>query len=223
MPDQTVTRTRRPPQRRRDPRVPLEDLLDAAIGLLDRDGLGGLTMRRLADEAGIGVMTLYGYVRTKEELLGALGGRALSRVSVPNDPAGDWSEQLREAIRNLHDALQEHPGLVDLLIGQVVTGPTLNHIRNGLLGILIRAGFPADEAVEAFGALVNFAFGFAVAERTRHHPEYGTHDRATDGQDFPYLTATAEVYPSRVSNSAFEYGLELLIDELNRRHDGSPM
>jgi hypothetical protein len=76
-------------------------------------------------------MTLYGYVRTKEELLGALGGRALSRVSVPNDPAGHWTEQVREAIRNLHNALQEHPGLVNLLIGQVVTGPTLNHIRNG--------------------------------------------------------------------------------------------
>jgi AcrR family transcriptional regulator len=191
----------------------MKEVLDAALRLLDRDGLEGLTMRRLADEAGLGVMTLYGYVRTKDELLGMLGAHAFRDVDIPDGEAPLWTEQLTSALHSLHSVFNRHPGIVDLLIAQVVTGPALNHVRNGLLGILIRAGFGARDAVEAYGSLVLYAFGFAIAERTRRRdgehpildPPYGPLD------DFPYLRAVAAEYPARVSPDAFKLGLDHLV------------
>jgi AcrR family transcriptional regulator len=211
--------TRARPNRRRDPRVPIEDLLDAALRVLDRDGLEGLTMRHLADEVGIGVMTLYGYVRTKDELLGQLGAHALARVAIPDEQSAGWPAQIALALRNLLSVFKEHPGMVDLLVAKVVTGPALNHVRDRLLGILIRAGFNAADAVDAFGALVLYTFGFAVAERTRHEPA----DTPASGlvyeplEEFPYLRMAASEYSSRFSDRAFELGLGHLLEGLRRQ------
>jgi AcrR family transcriptional regulator len=197
----------------------MEEVLDAALRLLDRGGIDELSMRRLADEVGLGVMTLYGYVRTKEELLGELGAHALAHVVLPDDSDQPWDEQLVRALGELHEAFSRHPGIVDLLIAQVVTGPALNHVRNGLLGILVRAGFDIDTAVEAFGSLVLYVFGFAVAERTRQSIETTDLAEARYGplDDFPYLKLAAERYPDRISPSTFGFGLRQLVEGLRRQ------
>src|SRR6266536_1712048 len=78
-----------PPWRRRRrevaPRAPLsrEAIADAALRLLDRDGLDGLRMRRLAKELGTGAASLYWHVQSKDELLELLVDRVMTEIELP--------------------------------------------------------------------------------------------------------------------------------------------
>jgi AcrR family transcriptional regulator len=75
------------------PKVKLEALVEAAADIASADGIDAVTMRRLAERCGVGVMTIYGYVRTKEELLAVLADRYLAEIELP-DPAMRWHDQL---------------------------------------------------------------------------------------------------------------------------------
>src|SRR5258708_16290466 len=79
-------------RRRRGPRPSLsgEQIVAKAIELADRDGLGGLSMRRLADELGVTAMSLYGYVPSKAELLDVMADRAYAEIPVRDLPARPW-------------------------------------------------------------------------------------------------------------------------------------
>src|ERR1700722_2509806 len=79
-------------RRRRGPRPSLsgEQIVAKAIELTDRDGLGGLSMRRLADELGITAMSLYGYVPSKAELLDVMADRAYGEITSRGAPAAPW-------------------------------------------------------------------------------------------------------------------------------------
>ena len=83
-------------RRRRGPRPSLsgDQIVAKAIELTDRDGLGGLSMRRLADELGITAMSLYGYVPSKAELLDVMADRAYGEVTSRGDPGAPWQAAL---------------------------------------------------------------------------------------------------------------------------------
>ena len=68
-------------------RLTLAAIVDAAAEIVARDGFDGLSMRKLAGHCGVGAMTLYGYVATKDDLLAALADRFLSDVKLPRDAA----------------------------------------------------------------------------------------------------------------------------------------
>jgi AcrR family transcriptional regulator len=82
--------------RRRGPRPSLsgEQIVAKAIELADRDGLGGLSMRRLADELAITAMSLYGYVPGKAELLDVMADRAYGEITPRGDPTAPWQTRL---------------------------------------------------------------------------------------------------------------------------------
>ena len=95
-----------------------EAVLEAAAQLVDAEGLEALTMRRLAEAAGVGVMTLYTYVQTKDEVVDALCAVALAQVAADARLDLPWQDQLRIAITDLYETLQRRPGVVDLLVAR---------------------------------------------------------------------------------------------------------
>jgi AcrR family transcriptional regulator len=201
----------REPERRLD----VDTVLEAALRLIDAEGLGALTIRRLADELGMGAMSLYRYVRTKEEIVEGVYGLALDRLSTDVDPAQPWDEQLTVAIRHLHATLQEHPGVVELLIARSRPGQAIDRVRETLLGILRRAGFGNRDAIKAMGAAVSCALGFALAERVRSGDgdpaEQFARLESLSADEFPYLAEAAGEYEQHVSDEAFEYALAHLV------------
>ena len=217
-PPRTRTRPRRP--RARERRFTLDEVLEGALALIDDEGLNALTMRRLGDALGVSGMSLYGYVRTKEEIIDGVYGYALDHINADLDPDDAWDEQLATAIRKIHTTLNEHPGLVDLLLDRSVPGSGIDVLREELLGILRRAGFPIAESVQALGSLVSYAMGFVVAERARTDttspPDQFTRLESLPAEQFPYLTEAAAEYEAHVSNTAFEYGLAHLIAGLRK-------
>jgi len=193
-----------------------EAVLDAALRIADTEGLEALTMRRVATELDIPVTTLYGFVRTKAEVLEALGTLALQALQPGGDPDLPWPDRLTGQIRNLRAGLAAHPGVVELILTNSAPNGSFDHVREAILETLHRAGFDQRYALQTMGALINYALGFAVAEgRRARFPEQAAAEperlRRLHPLDFPRLTDVAEAYPSHQSDAAFEAGLEHLI------------
>src|SRR5512146_229288 len=94
-----------------------ERILQAALKLLDEQGLSGLSMRRLAAALEVEAMSLYNHVRDKSDMLDGLADLVLSQVTPP-DPALPWDKRLETTIRNLYTALIRHRDLVIVLASE---------------------------------------------------------------------------------------------------------
>jgi AcrR family transcriptional regulator len=114
-------------RRRRGPRPSLsgEQIVAKAIELADRDGLGGLSMRRLADELGITAMSLYGYVPSKAELLDVMADRAYGGINFHGDPAEPWRARLAALAQQHWAILLSHPWLLHISASRPLLGPNM--------------------------------------------------------------------------------------------------
>jgi AcrR family transcriptional regulator len=118
-------------RRRRGPRPSLsgEQVVATAIQIADRDGLGGLSMRRLADELGITAMSLYGYVPSKAELLDVMADRAYGEIAVPGGPPGGpampWQARLTALAEQHWTLLLSHPWLLQIAGSRPLLGPSM--------------------------------------------------------------------------------------------------
>src|SRR5262249_19016990 len=83
---------------RAEPRVPLtrDAIVEAALRVLDREGMDGLSMRRVAEELGTGVASLYWHVRNKGELLQLLSERLAAEIELPEPDPARWQAQLKD-------------------------------------------------------------------------------------------------------------------------------
>jgi AcrR family transcriptional regulator len=189
-------------------------VLRVALALIDRDQPEAFTMRRLAEEMGMGVMTLYGYARNKEEILEGVTSLAFGEVH--RDPPADarWEERLRTEVRGLHHVCRMHPHLVTLVLVQSSPAPGLFRMRERMLDTLRQAGFALPTALHALGVLCHYALGFAGAQGGVAPIELPDRIRELPAAEFPRLTEAAEVYAEHLSDDAFEYGLALILDGL---------
>lgn len=175
--------------RGRPKKVTAEEIADAALALLDAEGLEAVSFRRVAGQLGVSHMTLYSYLDSKEALLDAVVGRALE-VPELADPHGPWHESLREVLVEIHDALVARPRIAELLLTHSADGPWLSAIRDRLLALLKPAGFTRGQTVDAISVLMNYVLGTAMVEASRG---------------------------SGASPKAFAMGLDLLVDGLQKR------
>lgn len=218
-----MTSARATPARRRRRVITTDEIFDAAIAIVDREGLAALSMRRLAEAADIGVMTLYGFFASKDELVSQLGTHALGSIAPAPDPTLSWRDQLKVELGKLRTSLREHPGLIELLSFQEDGAPSVDKQRDGLLAILRNAGIDDRTAVDGLGSLVALTLGFAVGARARN---IGLNDHAYERlgklspDDYPHLTAMAGEYAQHWSERAFEYGVNAILDTMETASRG---
>ena len=163
------TRGARAPAKRNPQRGQLtkDTILAAALVLADEDGIGAVTIRRIADELSLSPMSLYRHIRTKEEIIQGLGDLAWEILDTPPDPEVGWDEHLRQTFTHIHRALLDHPGLVDILMLEPTTGMRVYAVIERLMGVLTKAGFSSDEALLAIASLESYTLGFTVQQRVR--------------------------------------------------------
>jgi AcrR family transcriptional regulator len=191
--------------------------------MIDRDGLEGLTMQRLADRMGVGTMTLYGYFRSKDELLRSVVDAAV-RPSERPESGGTWRDQMRSLVAVAHRTLSRHPALVQIRFREPILRADALRFGERVLGILIDAGFEPREAASAFRLIFTYTFGFAGLS-----PVAGTRDAREQAaiaaarlpvDQFPHLTATAAEWTHAMAGSEqFDYGLDRILDGLQARLD----
>jgi TetR/AcrR family tetracycline transcriptional repressor len=194
-------------------------IIDAAIRVIDADGVGALTIRRVADELGASPMGLYGHVRTRDEILEGLIERAVELPHLTPDPNSPWDQQLRDTFVAVHRSLLAHPGLTEILSTQSISGVHAMRTVEQLLASLRAAGLTPHHAVAAVAALQSYTYGFTVQQRARAARDQATHLaalRALPRADFPQLHELAADFGTWTTEDHFETGLDWLLDSIRR-------
>ena len=126
------------------PRTPLtkERVLHAAVALAERNGIEAMTMRKLADELGVGAMTLYYHVPNKEQLLDAMVDIVFGEIELPTTDV-DWRTAMRRRALSTRAVLNRHRWAVGLMESRLTPGPNSLRLHDAVLGCL---GRPASRS-----------------------------------------------------------------------------
>jgi AcrR family transcriptional regulator len=158
-----------------------EVLLDAALNLLDTEGLAGLTLRNLAASLGVSAMAAYKHFENKAELVDALAAHALAPLDVDLDPDLPWDVELEAAMRGLYATLAEHPGAIDLITLRP-EHRRLDEARDRMLEVVSRSGLTSAEAADTLRSLASYVLGYVVLSRVRNPDQ----DRTESERSFSY-------------------------------------
>jgi AcrR family transcriptional regulator len=199
-----------------------EAIADAAMAVVDAEGLEGLSMRRLAQELGTGPASLYAHVSGKPELLQLLIDRVAGEMPAIEPDPERWQEQLKEYLRAMHAALARHRDLAGAALANIPTGPQAIATIDGLLGILRAGGLP--DHVVAFAAdllpqyvTINAYEGSLFEQRMQREPEYfqalSDYFRSLPAEHFPNFAALAGAMlgEGEPPDARFEFGLDVIV------------
>jgi AcrR family transcriptional regulator len=168
------------PRRGRPRTIHREAVIQAALAIVNDEGLAALTIRRLADELGVGVATIYGAAGDKEEILGALVDAVLADLELPPPTAEPWDEALVQFIAAGHEALLRHPAVAQLAALQPVRGPVVLRVQETILQLLRAGGLGDRDTIAAYTALTSFLMGFTLLRASRAHLEHQPKRRQLD-------------------------------------------
>ncbi len=215
----TVVQERQPLSRDR--------VLRSAMALADREGLAALSMRRLAAELGVEAMSLYHYVTGKDDILDGIVDLALAEVEPPS--AGtDWKAAVRRSAISYHDTLRRHGWVTGVPPSGRVSAVQLRYM-DALLGRLRQAGLTAELTHHAYHALDSHIVGSALW-LARIPPKEKLDVLAADvlrqlpADQYPDVVLHVEQHLSGAARGMqfFEFGLDLILDGIERLRDASP-
>ncbi len=208
----------------RGSRTPLsrDAIVDAALKILDTDGVDGLTIRRLSQELGTGAASLYWHIAGKDELGDLVWDRIMGDVVLPEPDPAHWQDQLKDLARSGFEVMRSHNDAVRLSLGRVPVGPNMLRMMEWELGLLRTVGVP-DHVAVYFGDLVGRYIDASVLEEQWSQlpgDEPGTeepgralldHFSSLPPDRFPNVIATASTMFDTNDDERFELGLDILI------------
>jgi AcrR family transcriptional regulator len=217
-----VETTRRP--RRRTP-VTRERVVRAAIRLADKGGLEAVSMRKLGEALRVEAMSLYKHVANKDEVLDGVVDAVFGEIGLPAAGA-DWQTAMRQRAISARQVLLRHPWAIGLMDSRRNAGPATIRHHDAVIGSLRRGGFSVEMAAHGFSLIDSYIYGFALQETSLpfRTPEELTELAATilpegSAAEFPWFTELAREYalkPGYSYGAEFEYGLDLILDGLER-------
>ena len=208
------------------PRVPLtrDAIIDAALRILDQEGIDGLSMRRVAQELNTGAGSLYWHVRNKEELLQLLFERVTAEIELPEPDPSRWREQLRELGHRMRAIMSSHRDIARVSLGRIPSGPTIALFTEWLFELLRPVGIP-DRVIAYLGDLAGLyvgAFAFeeslGIASPTGEDlpPEqivemFKGYVQSLPADRFPHTVSAVDLLFGGDQDERFEFGLDLMI------------
>ena len=204
-------------------RLNRDQVLRAAVALADANGLESLTMRKLGLELGIEAMSLYNHVANKVDLLDGMIDCVFAEIDLP---AGGWKTALRRRAISAREVLTRHRWATALMESRTSPGPaTLRH-HDAVLGLLRGAGFSIEMAAHAYSLMDAYIYGFALQETSLPFDRGEPATKAAQtimarfaAGEYPHLTELATEHVMRPGydyGHEFEYGLDLILDGLER-------
>lgn len=224
--------TRPPRTRSGQPALSREQIVRAAIELLDADGAAGLSMRRLGTRLGSGATSVYWYVANKDELLELAVDEVMGEVYVPDVGDTGWRIGASILAAGLRTMLLRHPWVIGLLGVRPNLGPNAMRMGERTVALLTAAGFAGMEVAHVTAMLTAQAIGSAttVAAVTTVSRKTGRSVREMVADVEPYLERIAPDHPQydrwwreardaaadpeRVWDEGFAFGLDRLLDGL---------
>jgi len=145
-----------------------EEVVLAALALLDEVGLRGFTMRALAKQLDTYPATIYWHVGNRTEVLSAINRRVLSDMvlGVPDPASTSWDEWLIETARAYRKAMHAHPALATWAVTHFEARVSVPDFLERVAGVLSRAGFREAQLASAYNAYVGSLVGWIGMERS---------------------------------------------------------
>jgi AcrR family transcriptional regulator len=211
-------------------RLTRERVLRAAIAQADALGLDALTMRTLAESLEVAPMALYRHVASKDDLIDAMIDVVFGEIGLPSGGA-DWKTAMRQRAISLRDVLARHRWAIGLMESRRNPGPANLRHHDAVIGKLRAAGFEIGMVAHAYSLLDGYIYGFAL---TKMNLPFDTSDEVVEVaqtilEPFPvneypnlaeFITEHA-MEPGYDYGVEFEYGLDLILDGLERVQDSA--
>ena len=194
-------------------------ILEAAVRVVDEEGLAALSMRRLGQALGVEAMSLYHHVPNKHALLAGIVETILSELAVPPAHAGDWAERAREVARAYRHLAHAHPNAFPLMVTGEFKTPESMRLLDAMLDICRDACCDEATALDAFCTLASYTSGFALFEiggffvlaADEVADRSGAHGRPAEGP-------CAQLFDH--DDAQFEFGLEAVLKGLQAKVGG---
>jgi len=212
-------------------RAPLsrDRVLRAAVELADEGGAGALTMQQIGRRLGVEAMSLYRHVRNKDDILDGMVDLVFAEVELPADRSS-WRTVLRARSTSTRAALRRHPWAITLMESRMAPGPANLRSHEDTLTVLLDSGCSATTATHAYNLVDSYVLGFALQEVNL--PFSNAEELAAMGEEL-LAHVQADEYPNtaRVAGELlasgfdyadeFEFGLDLILDDIERAVRGS--
>jgi AcrR family transcriptional regulator len=209
------------------PRLTRDRILRTAMTLADQGGLEAVSMRKVAQELGVEAMSLYNHVGSKAEIVDGIVDLVASEIDlVPTD--GDWKAAMRRRAISAHEVLLAHSWACNLWLSGNLGAARMRFADSVLRGFR-EGGFPEDLTYHAFHVVQSHIMGFTmyvesfdfdVEELERLAAEFLETFPADEYPDLAqHIRQHAE--PEDEHEGTFEFGLDLVLDGLERLRDVS--
>ncbi|MFI9550853.1 TetR/AcrR family transcriptional regulator [Nonomuraea endophytica] len=181
---------REPPAPQRSPSLTRERIVAATVETLDRDGMAGLSMRRLAEALDVHATSLYWYVATRDELFDLALDEVFGEVALPGHQS--WREDVAAFMDGLRAALLRHPWAGPLASSRPLMGPHALARAEFVHAALVAAGFSGLNLSAAAAAVSNYVIGTASVEAAWRQEDQGGSRRALG----EHIQRRADLYPA---------------------------
>ena len=194
-----------------------EQVLAAALGLLDEAGLEQLTMRRLAAALGVQNGATYWHFRSKQALLEAMADTLLADLTAGLDTESPWTERITELARQLRRALLSRRDGARLFSAAFFPLPNALAYGEAMIAALGESGLSSRDAAWAADTLTYYIVGHTIEEQLAAALPGSGHDAtdrltgAVDPQRHPHMHAALAHIPAPHHQEHFDYGLRLIV------------
>jgi AcrR family transcriptional regulator len=201
----------------------------AALALVDREGLAGLSMRALAGELGTGAMTLYNYVSQREDIDLLVVEAVIGEARWPLSGYAQWQDEVRAIATALWQAVRAHPHAIPLILTRRSRSPAVFEVTEALLRALARSGRSGPALLVAFRAVSGLITGLAQSElagplalQAEESAELTiARFRALPPERFAHLIDIANAAAGSTADGEFQASLDLLLAGLSADRGGA--
>lgn len=208
-----------------------DQIIEAALTVLNERGFDGLTMRNIAQKLGIKAASLYWHVRNKQELLTLVADAICAPMQEP-DRALSWQNQLETLAHEFRRVLLGYRDAARVLVSSgAPIGPHRLHFAEISLRILLDAGFPRKDAAYA-GMLLNEYVTMFVSEETRGASSDAEEEQTSErlspasrnwaesltASQYPSIAALADYFAGNDTDERFQFGIQILQAGLTSHH-----
>ena len=141
-----------------------EDIAQAALALIDEEGLDAFSTRKLGARIGLQAMSLYHYFPSREALLDAACDRMVAEVPLPDPGRAEWRRGIQELARQYRAMGHCHLQAIPLLAQRCPASPAMQGFLDALAGLLLKAGLSPASAAEWLLIQRDYVIGSLMAD-----------------------------------------------------------
>jgi AcrR family transcriptional regulator len=209
-------------------RFSVAEVATRALEIVDRDGLGGLSMRTLAASLGTGPMTVYNYVKDRDHLEALVAEAVINSVELPA-PEQDWQQDVRAVALAIWQTVRRHPNVIPLVLTRRTVSSSSYAPAERLVEALARGGLEDADLLAAFRAMLGLVMGSAQAElagplagpdRDSEQVAVASQIGRLAGIEHPRLAALAVTSQQSSAEADFNRSLDMLLAGVQSRSPG---